>query len=65
VSDDAVDTPPGKRLEGWAKLVRDWKRLSKFAVKLGIVLAIVCHALPPRYRAPCDHLKALCRPFGD
>jgi hypothetical protein len=53
--------PP--QLEGWAKLVRDWKRFSKIAAKIGIVLAIVCHALPPHYRAPCDVLARLCAPF--
>ena len=56
---------PKAPLEGWDRLKADWKRFSRFAAKLGIALAIICHMLPPHYRAPCDALAQLCKPFGD
>jgi len=52
-------TQPGKTT-GLQKLVQDAKRVAKLAAKLGAILAVVCHLLPPHYRVPCDAFARIC-----
>ena len=42
-------------------LIHDIKRLSRYASVLGAALAVLCHLLPPHYRAICDALAELCK----
>lgn len=35
-------------------------RLIKAAAKLGAILAVVCHFLPPHYRLPCETVARVC-----
>lgn len=34
--------------------------LTKYAAKVGFVLAIICHLLPPHYRVLCGYLASVC-----
>lgn len=36
------------------------KKWMRRAALFGFVLGIVCHALPPHYRAPCELLSKIC-----
>lgn len=36
------------------------KRLAKIAAAVGTILALVCHFIPPHYRAVCNAVAALC-----
>lgn len=38
----------------------DLRRLRRHAAVVGVVLAILCHIVPPEYRAACDALASLC-----
>jgi len=38
----------------------DLRRLRRYAAIAGMVLAIVCHIVPPKYRAACDALASIC-----
>jgi hypothetical protein len=51
-------------LKGFALLVQDVKRLWSLAAKVGAILAIVCHLLPPHYRVPCNAIASFCRGIG-
>jgi hypothetical protein len=44
-----------------SKLREDIRRLSKHAALIGVVIAIVCHLLPPQYRVACDAIAKICR----
>lgn len=37
------------------------KKWAKRAAIFGAVLALVCHLLPPDYRAVCDVVATICR----
>jgi hypothetical protein len=37
------------------------KRIAGWAAAFGAVLALICGALPPHWRAPCQALASLCR----
>ena len=41
-------------------VVADFKRLAKHAATFGFVLAILCHLVPPQYRALCNQLATVC-----
>lgn len=51
---------PATKPGGIAQLVADVKRLYGLAVKLGAILAVVCHILPPHYRVPCQAVAQFC-----
>lgn len=36
------------------------KKWYKRAALFGLLLGLVCHALPPGYKAPCELLSKLC-----
>ncbi len=36
------------------ELTEKQKKIAKYAAIAGFVLAIVCHALPPKYQAVCN-----------
>lgn len=36
------------------------KKLVRFAMALGTILAVCCHVLPPHYRTVCNAVAALC-----
>lgn len=42
-------------------LTEDAKRVAKWGAAIGCVLAVVCHMLPPEYRAVCTAIADLCR----
>lgn len=44
------------------QFIADLKRLSRHAAAFGFVLALLCHMLPPHYRAVCNQLVSLCSP---
>lgn len=48
------------QLAGFARFKSDVKRLAGIAAKIGAILAIVCHMLPPNYRPICTTLASLC-----
>jgi hypothetical protein len=37
------------------------KRRRRIALLVGVVLALICHALPPDYRGPCETIAHICR----
>ena len=37
------------------------KRYRRIALLVGMMLGLVCHALPPDYRGPCDTIARICR----
>lgn len=41
-------------------IAEDFERLAKLAAKAGFWIAILCHVVPPQYRAVCDTLATLC-----
>jgi hypothetical protein len=44
------------------QFIADVKRLSRHAAAFGFVLALICHMLPPHYRAVCNTIASLCSP---
>lgn len=38
----------------------DLVRFRKHAAVIGAMLAIICHIVPPDYRAVCDALASIC-----
>ncbi len=38
------------------------RKVVKWAAILGVVLALICHFVPPTYRALCDAVQAACTP---
>lgn len=38
----------------------DFRALAKRAAQIGAVLAVLCHLVPPHYRAVCTTLATLC-----
>lgn len=42
------------------KVSDDAKKAVKYGARIGFVLAIVCHLLPPDYRMACELLVKLC-----
>lgn len=42
------------------KISDDAKKAAKYGARVGFVLAIVCHLLPPDYRVACELLAKLC-----
>lgn len=41
-------------------ITEDAKKVAKRAAQLGAFLAIVCHLVPPDYRAVCNLVADLC-----
>lgn len=41
-------------------ILGDLRRLRRFAAIAGVVLAILCHVLPPDRRAACDAIASIC-----
>lgn len=52
------------RTQALARLKRDIRRFSKHAAALGFVIGLVCHLLPPQYRAVCNAIASLCGAEG-
>ena len=42
-------------------LAEDARKLARYAAWIGAILALVCHLVPPHYRAACEALAAICR----
>lgn len=42
------------------KLSDDAKKAAKYGARIGFLLAIVCHLVPPEHRAVCELLAKLC-----
>ena len=43
-----------------ARISHDARRVYRYAAIFGAALAVICHALPPQYRAVCNALAQLC-----
>ena len=41
-------------------IVADAKRVARWASIAGVVIAFVCHFVPPHYRAACNAVAAIC-----
>jgi len=46
--------------EHTSRIVADIRYLWRHAAAIGIVLAVLCHLVPPQYRALCDQVKSIC-----
>ena len=42
-------------------ITEDAKKVAKRAAQLGALLAMVCHLVPPEYRAVCNLIADVCR----
>lgn len=42
-------------------LTDDARKLARKAARLGAALALLCHVLPPEYRAVCEAIADVCR----
>lgn len=41
-------------------ITEDVRRLAALAAKLGVLLALACHIVPPDYRLLCDAIARVC-----
>lgn len=46
---------------GKPSIVADFRRLAKFAIAAGAILAWLCPMLPENYRVPCEALLHICK----
>lgn len=42
------------------KLTEDVKKAAKYGARIGAVLAVLCHLLPPEHRELCSTIVNLC-----
>lgn len=46
--------------DGPDRFKADLKKVRKYALWVGIALAVICKMLPPDYQAPCHTLASFC-----
>jgi hypothetical protein len=52
------------KLKERPSLSADARRLYRTMLKWGALLAVLCHLLPPHYRAACNALASICGAGG-
>ena len=54
-------TDPTPVDDGKPHILADIRKLARYAATAGAALAVLCHLLPPHYRAICDAIASICK----